>query len=1399
MDPHSDETLAIRRTLRDVIALSALPALWANFDRQHLAESLVEVVLNVVPLDFVLIRFRNHNGGPEIKEAYASNQPANGTRIDVATALAPWLKPPTFNVAQSIPNPFGAGTVRMVILTIGVDGEDGLFVAGASRPDFPTDDDRLLLNVALNQATVVLQRRRADEAMQRANARIQLAVRGSNIGIWEIDMPDGVLQNGKVDFTNIWEQLGYKHQKVPTDFPSLMLLLHPDDAMPFQEAMEDYVASRTEELEFEHRARCEDGSYRWMLTRGVAVPDPAGNAIRLIGSSIEITDRKHADEALRRSESLLAEAQQVAHVGSWSWDVAGDRLTWSDEHFRIFGMRPQECAVTYELGLSFIHPDDRRALEERIQRALLGAGEPYEATLRVLRRDGAVRHVLSRGRAEFDDAGRAVRMFGTLQDVTERHEAETALRESEARLAAFLQQSPVGLGLTDVEGRWVVTNHMLSRFYGDRIPSRDPVNAKRWRGWGPDGRLLEPSQYPSARALRGEAVNPDVDFIHTFEDGREVWTNVSCAPFRNDAGDIVGTLVVMQDIDQRKRTEDALRVAGARLDLALRGSNIGIWEVDMPDGDQPSGRVWCSNFWEYLGYAPDEFPTDVAGSMALMHPDDRERTNRTIAAYMAGGSSDFEVENRSLHKDGFYRWFLTRGVAARDADGTVIRLTGTVSDITERKQQALRQQALADAALRISASLSVAQPLEATLRLIADLSRDIIGAHAAILRVTDGRDGARPALVGSVSEQFRGRPDAQHIADDHMALDALVFQTNLPLRLSRDELAAHPSYLGPEAVCGWLGVPLVGWDGRNIGMLQLADKRHGEFNAEDEVVTMQFAAMAAVALENWVLYQKIQEVDRRKDQFLANVGHEIRTPMNAILGMAELALEAALDPSQRYYLTTVMASAKALLGVINDLLDIAKIRAGKLELDVAVFSLRAVLNETVRVLAFQSQKKGLKLMCHAADNVPDALVGDAGRLRQVLLNLIGNAIKFTERGHVAIRVGLVSATPGEAVDLAFEVSDTGIGIPPDQQQRIFEAFEQADASTTRRYGGTGLGLSIAAKLVEMMAGELTVTSQPGRGSTFRFTARVVPSASTLPGAASQEELRGTIAYVAPDAGGEVPRAPRSEDRTAVGGATSSTRGHAGRGRRILLAEDSEFNQDVTRLLLEREGHKVTVVSDGRQALAQIERGGFDLLLLDCHMPEVDGFEVVRTLRQRENRIGANRLPVIALTALSMKGDRERCLDAGMDDYLPKPLSAADLYAAIDRLCRETAHELPLIDAVTLLAGCNGDPSLLAKMVQSFESHAHHQMTQLADAWQQRSPQQLKAAAHKLRGLVSAFSSSAASAVQKLEDARLEPQSFTRDEPFRRVSDLVAALLESLPRMTIEELEESVRAEKTDAN
>jgi two-component system, sensor histidine kinase and response regulator len=613
-----------------------------------------------------------------------------------------------------------------------------------------------------------------------------------------------------------------------------------------------------------------------------------------------------------------------------------------------------------------------------------------------------------------------------------------------------------------------------------------------------------------------------------------------------------------------------------------------------------------------------------------------------------------------------------------------------------------------------------------------------------------------------------------------------------------------------------------------------------------------------------------EAANRAKDQFLANVSHEIRTPMNAILGMTELTLDTPLADAQRQYLTTVQSAADNLLGILNDLLDFSKIEAGKLELDPADFSLRAALGETLRTLAMRAHKKGLELVSHVETDVPDALVGDASRLRQVLLNLVGNAIKFTEEGEVVLRVKATALpAPDGQVWLCFTVSDTGIGISHEKHETIFRPFEQEDTSTTRKYGGTGLGLTIAARLVALMDGTITVESEPGRSSTFAFTVRferqVLPAEPVaapppvllynLPvlivddnatnrrileewlrgwkmepvargdglaaldaiwhGVASgrpyplvlldarmpdtdgltlaatireRVELAATriILLTSGDISGDLHRYrelridaqllkpvqqdelletiyrvmsrnkadPPTADRHALAQETALAPAPATASLHILVAEDNEFNAQLLEQLLLRRGHRVRVASNGREALPLAQDGVFDLLLLDVHMPELDGFQVVSAVRERERTTGKH-LPVIALTARSRKEDRQRCLAAGMDDFLSKPVRAADLWAAIDRVVasRPPAAELRLglLNSSVLWDVCGGDAGVLDRICGAFQARVPDHLEAVHDALRQQDSSRLREAAHKLSGMLAAFSDVAGGVASDLED------------------------------------------------
>jgi signal transduction histidine kinase/CheY-like chemotaxis protein/HPt (histidine-containing phosphotransfer) domain-containing protein len=589
-----------------------------------------------------------------------------------------------------------------------------------------------------------------------------------------------------------------------------------------------------------------------------------------------------------------------------------------------------------------------------------------------------------------------------------------------------------------------------------------------------------------------------------------------------------------------------------------------------------------------------------------------------------------------------------------------------------------------------------------------------------------------------------------------------------------------------------------------------------------------------------------EEANQAKSEFLANMSHEIRTPLNGIIGMTELALDTGLTFEQREYLTMVKSSADALLSILNDILDFSKIEMRKLELEQIPFSIRDHLAELLKPLALRAEQKELELVCHVVPDVPNVAVGDPGRLRQVLVNLVGNAIKFTERGQILVQVEK-RALNSDHMDLHYFVSDSGMGIPNDKQQAIFEPFKQADGSTTRRFGGTGLGLTISSTLVELMGGRIWLESAPHEGSTFHFTVKLgVTDARPEPPAVNLTDLRVLVvddnsvnrrvlqdlllrwkmrptvvdsgaaalhaltqasernepfALVLLDAnmpemdGFEVAR--RIGATPNLGGATIMMLSSSGQydesnkcrevgiathltkpvdqrellsaiGRvlarepgqraplpssmlpsevperrlRILLAEDNAVNQRLAASLLERRGHKVTIAANGREALTALEGQPFDVVLMDVQMPEMGGFEATAAIRALEAERKAPRLPIIAMTAHAMKGDRERCLAAGMNEYLTKPLDPRQLCALVEQMAGSAASGHSggeLISIPTeVLARVGGDRELLAEISRLFVDDAPRHLSKIREALSARDGEALRRAAHGLKGAAANF-------------------------------------------------------------
>jgi PAS domain S-box-containing protein len=692
----------------------------------------------------------------------------------------------------------------------------------------------------------------------------------------------------------------------------------------------------------------------------------------------------------------------------------------------------------------------------------------------------------------------------------------------------------------------------------------------------------------------------------------------------------------------------------------------------------------------------------------FVHPDDRALT-ATEAGKIRAGASANSFENRYRCGDGSYKWLLWSADPVPEQE----RIFASAHDITAFKQAEQRlavsyaitrvladSPSLADAAPRLLQAVCETLGWEMGVFWQVDSLRNEMHCrilwNAKALSVDRFAAVTRGACLGLGSD-LAGRA---WLEDKPIWLKDVLTDLSFPRAVAADESGLHGAFAFPvRAQSEVIGVMeffarqilrpdkylLYLFDSMGSQIGQFAQRRRIEQQVRDYAASLQEARreqeevgrrLAGLIGQLVRARQEAEDGTRAKSEFLARMSHEIRTPMTAIMGMTELALGTPLTAEQREYLETVDDSAKALLRIVNDILDFSKIEARRLELDRTDFSLRDAVESAVKTMTVRARQKNLDLVCRIRRDVPDSLFGDSARLRQILLNLIANAIKFTRDGGVTIRVQR-HGRRRNGVALHFAVADTGVGVPPELQNSIFDSFTQADESSTRRYGGTGLGLTIAAQLVALMGGRIWVESVPGQGSTFQFTARF--------GLSKGRVHRRILADLR---SGPQARAKRQAMNAAVSAPLS-----------ILVAEDNAVNQRLILLLLEKAGHRAVVARNGEEAVSAARRRNVDLVLMDVGMPVLSGLDATRAIRASEAGSG-RRLPIIAMTAHALKGDRERCLDAGMDAYLSKPIQGKEFYETIRRFAPPGVA----------VAGNGGNASPLNKKRKRLNQGARHPKT-----------------------------------------------------------------------------------------
>lgn len=1130
--------------------------------------------------------------------------------------------------------------------------------------------------------------------------RLSLAEEVAGFGVWEGDLARDVwtLSEGA------WKLSGISGANRPVTQQELHANTHPDDVANLPMGTVDVAG----ELEF--RVIFPDGSIQWRRTRAYPELDSKGSPIRLIGTILDITAEKLMMQQLSEAVERLTRAERAARFGVWECDIPADIFTLSESAAMLSGLdgggRFERSVV-----LDRIWREDRAVVDEATRRAYVAGGD-CTVEFRVQLWDGSLAWRRSHGRVELDSSGRAVRMTGALLDTTDEKRMLQELSAAAERLRRSEQAARFGVFECDlVTNTWTLSERcaLLSGVanQGSHITAADLYSKTL------------PQDLPAIREANRKSFETGgerlVEFRVILEDGSVGWRRSKSLVELDASGRPLRMTGALLDITAEKQMLQQLEDAAERLARAEDVAHFGIWELDVRSGVMmlSAGAAALSGFEHVAMRVPVE---KVNG---MVHPEDQESMLLSNALENIEDGRDYTTEFRVVHPNGAVLWCRSAG-RVQVVDQVPVRVTGLIVDITKEKtllfelQRNAERRKLAEAA----AGFGVFE---------IDYTRGLVTGSDAWLKL-EGLEDCKEGL------------SLQRLHQCILPEDLPAMEVALQEAAESGVCRAEYRTVMKDGSAQWRRVAaLVEFEGGHpVSMIGAAiDIDHGR-----------------------KLRDAAETASRAKSAFLATMSHEIRTPMNGILGMAQWLMETSLTEEHRDALETILSCGESLMQIINEILDFSKIEAGKLELENIEFELPSVFRQALRTVAVPARQKGLELACDIAGDVPRLVIGDPVRLRQVITNLLGNAVKFTSAGEIAVACGLIEHGESRQM-LQISVADTGIGIPADKLDSIFRPFEQADMSTTRQHGGTGLGLAISSRLAEAMGGRIWVESKPGKGSKFAFTiglgvsdrpalpdwlsltgkrALIVDDNSTnrlilertlaswdmvvtaaqsaeaalkvLQAAVHPFEIVITDAEMPGMDGFDLVRDIRQREEyqgaqilvLSSGGVEDAGRARAVGAQaclvkpadrwellkalleiwpadripppqfappvppwldnRVLLVEDNLVNQKVVSQLLKKVGLQVTTANNGAEALSLLTQHSFDLCFMDVHMPIMDGRAATEEIRKRE--AGSKHLPIIALTADAFREDRERCLEAGMDDYLAKPIEVQRLQAVLDR-------------------------------------------------------------------------------------------------------------------------------------